>query len=62
MCRLFHPRRQRWARHFAYQGPRLVGRTAVGRATIAVLAVNLPHRIALREALLEEGVLLPMVA
>jgi hypothetical protein len=33
---LFNPRRQKWKRHFSWDGPRLVGRTAVGRATIAV--------------------------
>ena len=32
---LFNPRRHKWARHFRWDGPILVGRTAVGRATIA---------------------------
>src|SRR5437867_12371787 len=36
---LFHPRRDNWHRHFRWQGPILVGRTAKGRATIAVLAI-----------------------
>jgi hypothetical protein len=44
-------------RHFRWDGPVLVGRTAVGRATIAVLAINLPHRLAQRAALIDEGVL-----
>ncbi len=52
---LFNPRRQKWAKHFAWNGPVLVGRTAVGRATIAALAINLPHRVAQRAALMEEG-------
>jgi hypothetical protein len=56
---LFHPRRQKWARHFRWQGPVLIGRTAVGRATIAVMAMNLPHRIAQRAALIAEGVFPP---
>ena len=56
LAALFHPRRQKWERHFRWQGPELVGRTPIGRTTIAVLAINLPHRIALREELMIEGV------
>ncbi len=52
---LFNPRRQRWKRHFAWDGPRLVGLTPCGRATIAVLNVNAAHRIGLRELLIEAG-------
>ena len=54
---LFHPRRHKWSRHFLWDGAVLKGRTPVGRTTIAVLAINAPHRIAQRAALLEEGVL-----
>jgi HNH endonuclease len=53
---LFDPRRQRWHRHFEWRGATLVGKTAVGRATINVLGINLPHQVALRAALLTEGV------
>src|SRR5438105_102960 len=56
---LFSPRRQRWRRHFRWDGPVLVGRTAAGRATIAVLRINLPHRVAQRAALIDEGVFPP---
>ena len=56
---LFNPRRQKWQRHFRWQGATLVGRTPVGRATISVLGINLPHQIALRAALIAEGVLSP---
>src|SRR5262245_16046048 len=38
---LFNPRRHKWQRHFRWDGPILLGRTAIGRTTIAVLAVNL---------------------
>src|SRR5437899_1000802 len=34
---LFNPRRQKWKRHFSWDGALLRGRTAVGRATVAVL-------------------------
>jgi hypothetical protein len=57
---LFNPRRQKWSRHFRWQGPVLIGRTPVGRATIAVLAMNLPHRVAQRAALIAEGVFPPL--
>lgn len=53
---LFNPRRHKWTRHFAWNGAVLRGRTPVGRATIAVLAINAPHRIAQRAALIAEGV------
>jgi hypothetical protein len=56
---LFHPRRQKWSRHFRWQGPILIGRTSVGRATVAVLAINLPHRVAQRAGLIAEGVFPP---
>ena len=42
---LFHPRRHKWRQHFLWDGPFLEGRTAMGRATIAVLEINLPHRV-----------------
>jgi 5-methylcytosine-specific restriction endonuclease McrA len=48
VVRLFHPRRQRWDRHFRLDGPRIVGRTACGRATVAVLDLNHPDRVGLR--------------
>ena len=59
MVRLFHPRRHKWAWHFRWDGPVLVGRTAIGRATVDVLAMNLPERVALREELIEDGVFPP---
>jgi hypothetical protein len=53
---LFHPRRHKWSRHFRWQGALLVGRTPMGRATVAVLGINLPLRVLLRGELIEEGV------
>jgi hypothetical protein len=35
----------------------LVGRTAVGRTTVEVLAMNDPERVALRQELLDQGLL-----
>lgn len=54
--RLFHPRRDDWNEHFVWRGPELIGLTPAGRATVGVLAINLPYRQALRESLAGEGV------
>lgn len=56
---LFNPRRQKWARHFRWQGAILVGRTPVGRVTVSVLRINDPFRVAVRQALIDEGVFPP---
>jgi hypothetical protein len=56
---LFDPRQHRWAQHFRWDGPVLMGRTATGRATVRVLAVNLPHRVRLRRRLMQAN-LFPM--
>ena len=39
---LFHPRRHRWSDHFTWSddGLEIIGRTATGRATVAVLRMN----------------------
>lgn len=52
---LFHPRLQRWGRHFRRVGATLVGRTQTGRATVAVLDINEPIRVRLRQALVDQG-------
>jgi hypothetical protein len=56
---LFNPRRHKWSRHFRWQGSSLVGRTAIGRVTVALLNINDPFRVELREELIEEGVFPP---
>jgi hypothetical protein len=55
IARLFHPRRDRWRAHFAWDGPRLAGRTRIGRVTIAVLEINHPKFVALRALMIQEG-------
>jgi hypothetical protein len=59
--RLFNPRRDRWSDHFAWNGAYLVGKTEIGKVTIDVLAINLRYRVAIRTALIEEGILPPVV-
>lgn len=47
---LFHPRRESWAEHFAWDetGATLLGLTATGRATIVALQMNHPVIVAAR--------------
>jgi hypothetical protein len=52
---LFNPRRHKWDRHFRWQGGYLIGRTPIGRVTIALLNINAPIRLELREELIAEG-------
>lgn len=47
---LFNPRRDRWSDHFVWDGPRVVGRTPTGRATVATLDLNHPRRVMIRRA------------
>jgi hypothetical protein len=56
---LFNPRRDVWQEHFRWQGPELVGSTPIGRVTVHVLAINRDFRVALRRALIHEGVFPP---
>jgi hypothetical protein len=55
--KLFNPRRHKWERHFRWQGAHLIGRTPVGRVTVAVLAINGAYLLGLRHELIEEGLL-----
>ena len=46
---LFHPRRQRWADHFRWEGIRVAGLTPTGRATVEALRINRPLILAIRQ-------------
>jgi HNH endonuclease len=59
LTRLFNPRRQRWSAHFAWDGPLLVGKSAVGRTTLYVLDMNHPDRLEVRRLLIEAGLFPP---
>lgn len=54
---LFHPRRDSWAEHFlwSHDGLSIIGRTAIGRATVEVLELNRERARLLRAADLEVG-------
>jgi hypothetical protein len=57
LTRLFHPRRDRWADHFRWNGAQLVGLTAIGRTTIQVLRINRVDALTVRQSLQQEGVM-----
>ena len=61
LVRLFHPRRDRWVEHFRLdRSGHIVGRTAIGRATIKALDLNDHHRVVIRVELLLMGrIILP---
>ena len=55
LTRLFHPRQDRWIEHFEFRDGYIVGLTAVGRTTAALLQMNTPDRVELRLNLLTAG-------
>jgi HNH endonuclease len=54
VVRLFDPRRDIWTNHFRLYGARIEGLTPTGRATAALLQVNVSKRLDLRQSLIEE--------
>jgi HNH endonuclease len=48
LVRLFHPHQDKWDEHFELNGILIVGRTAIGRATAALLQMNASDRRRLR--------------
>ena len=53
--RLSNPRTDRWSRHFALRGGRILGLTSKGRATVWLLQMNSEERVTLRMMLQEDG-------
>jgi hypothetical protein len=51
VSRMYHPRRDRWSEHFAWElrGLRVVGLTPVGRATVVALQMNDSELVAARQ-------------
>jgi hypothetical protein len=50
MTEIFHPGRQKWDAHFEWHGIYIVGKTAIGRATVEVLRLNSEEQLQLRIA------------
>src|SRR6266699_7182073 len=55
VVRLFNPREHTWHQHFRWDGSKLLGLTPIGQATISVLAINDPIRLASRSILIATG-------
>jgi len=53
---LSNPRLDKWSQHFVWEGAWLRGKTPIGRATVAVLDINHPDSILVREALGDENI------
>lgn len=47
---LFHPLADEWSDHFEFEGLVAIGKTAIGRATLEALKLNLQRRQQIREA------------
>ena len=56
LTRLFNPRTDTWLDHFEWEGPYLVGRSAIGRVTVNILNINEPAAINVRRFLMSESV------
>jgi hypothetical protein len=54
-CAIVSSRKDRWLDHFRIRRARVVGRTAIGRATVNVLRINDVQAMAFREGLLASG-------
>ena len=56
LTRLFHPRKDAWDEHFAWNGAKIVARTIIGRVTVQVLGMNDADFLGVRAALRQEDV------
>ncbi len=52
---LFNPRKDQWADHFSLVEHRILGISAIGRVTVAVLNMNAADRVQLRWEFFNEG-------
>lgn len=59
LVRLFHPRRDRWSDAFELVDARIVARTPAARATVRLLQLNHPDRVAERALLVAADLLGP---
>ncbi len=55
LTRLFNPRTDDWREHFHLSTSELISDTSIGRATIFLLKLNKPDRVAERALLIEAG-------
>lgn len=63
IVRLFSPRTDRWDEHFELQSKaKIVGKTAIGRATTELLKFNRAEQIEIRQTLMDAGLYPPSTA
>ena len=55
LVRLFNPRIQNWDEHFGFEDAVIVGKTAIGRATIRLLQMNQANQVETRSRLMQAG-------
>src|SRR5437868_604430 len=55
VVQLFNPRRHKWNHDFHKDGSYIVGKTRIGRVTVAVLVMNDPVMLAVRQELIQQG-------
>jgi HNH endonuclease len=55
IVRLFHPRKDKWVRHFRLEGALIIPESGVGRVTEFLLQLNHPDRLEIREVLFQQG-------
>jgi hypothetical protein len=56
---LFNPRQHNWRDHFHFEGAQIIGSTTIGQATVRLLRLNDPERVASRQILIEIGLYPP---
>jgi hypothetical protein len=56
---LFNPRQHNWRDHFHFEGAQILGSTIIGQATVRLLRLNAPERVASRQILIEIGLYPP---
>jgi 5-methylcytosine-specific restriction endonuclease McrA len=52
---LYNPRTDIWEQHFAFQGARILGISAIGRITVRLLSLNAPDQVETRQLLMDMG-------
>src|ERR1700678_111993 len=55
LCRLYHPRLDRWSEHLELDGDTIRALTEIGEATARLLRMNDPKRVEEREILRLQG-------
>jgi hypothetical protein len=55
LTRLFHPRIDKWHRHFTWNGAEIQPLTSIGRVTLSVLFMNDPELVWMRTSLTFES-------